>query len=86
MSLAIKEPPHAQSDKINDSTLCGKFNSLGGHEMLRECRGRKVRKKIHIEKATQTVRGTREEQRHHKARVPLSLGGMRQRSVIKVKQ
>lgn len=34
-----------QSDKINDSTHCGKFNSLGGHEMLREHWGCKVKKR-----------------------------------------
>lgn len=39
LSVAIKEPPHAQSDKINDSTHCGEFNGLGGHEMLRELQG-----------------------------------------------
>lgn len=82
LSLAIKEPPHAQSDKINDSTHCGKFNSLGGHEMLREHWGCKVKKKIYIEKAAWTHQSTKEEQRHHKANVPVSLGGMRQRSVM----
>lgn len=38
LSLAIIKPPRAQSDKINDSTHCGEFNSLGGHKMLKEHR------------------------------------------------
>lgn len=54
LSLAIKVPPHAQSDKINDSTHRGEFKSLGGHKMLRERWGCKVKKKIYIEKATWT--------------------------------
>lgn len=85
LSLAINEPPHAQSDKINGSTHCGEFNSLGGHEMLRESWGCMVEKKIYIERDTWTNQFTREEQRHHKANVPVSLGGIRQRSVIEVR-
>lgn len=36
LSLVIKEPLHAQSDEIDNSTHCGELNSLGGHAMQRE--------------------------------------------------
>lgn len=84
LSLAIKEPPHAQTDKINDSTHCGEFNSLGGHAMQREHWGCKVWKMNYIEKATWTDQSTREEQWHHKANIPVLLGGMKLCSLIEV--
>lgn len=60
------------------------------HEMLSVHWGCKVKKKIYIEKATWSGQSTREEQRHHKANVPVSLGeggggGLKQRSVIELK-
>lgn len=39
------------SDKINDSTRCGGFNSFRGHK---ELRGFKVKEKIYIENITRT--------------------------------
>lgn len=77
LSLAIIEPPHAQSDKINASTHCGEFNNLRGHEMQKEHWGCKVKREIYIKTVTWTNRSTREEQRQRKASVPVSLGGVR---------
>lgn len=40
-----------RSDKINDSTRCGEFNSFRGHGELRGC---KVEEKIYIKNMTRT--------------------------------